>query len=250
MHTIDPQKVLELKVYGFTIIDDVLPAEDIVRMREILVRAEREIGVESLHRGTAGHIANIVTLDPIFFQCVDHPKVLPYIEAIMGKDLILGSLNSRIVRPGDGDQTLHSDVPLSLHRYGTEPPIMMNTVWPLVDYTENNGATRVVPGTHQSHLKEPPPDFDVKYEIQALVPAGSVIIFNGQTWHAGGANHSSESRYAMFGHYRFGQWFRFQCDPHHEFMPEWFELLTERQKELMRMTNGLGERHGADFYER
>lgn len=250
MYTVDPQKVLELKVYGFTIIDNVLPEADIVKMRDILVRAEREIGVESRHRGTAGHVANIVTLDPIFFQCVDHPKVLPYVEAIMGKDLILGSLNSRIVRPGDGNQTLHSDVPLSLHRYGTEPPVMMNTVWPLVDYTENNGATRVVPGTHQSHLKEPPPDFDVKYEIKAIVPAGSVIIFNGQTWHAGGANRSNESRYAMFGHYRFGQWFRFQCDPHHEFQPEWFDLLTERQKELMRMTNGLGERHGADFYER
>lgn len=244
------QKVLELKVYGFTIVEGVLSAEEVEEMRAFLEQAEKEIGVEMLHRGTAGHIANIVTLDPIFFKCVDHPKVLPYIEAIMGKDIILGSLNSRIVRPGDGNQELHSDVPIELHRYGVEPPVMMNTVWPLVDYTEHNGATRVVPGTHQSHLKEPPKGFDVKYEIQALVPAGSVIIFNGQTWHAGGANVSDEHRYAMFGHYRFGQWMRFQCDPHHQFKPEWTDLLTDRQKELMRMTDGLGTRQAADFYER
>ena len=244
------QKVNELRFYGFTIVHDVLSQDEIEQMKAILIQAEREVGVESLHRGTAGHIANIVALDPIFFRCVDHPKVLPYIEAIMGTDLILGSLNSRIVRPGDGDQILHSDVPLSLHRYGAEPPVMMNTVWPLVDYTEHNGATRVVPGTHHSRLKEPPADFDVKYEVKALVPAGSVIIFNGQTWHAGGANETSENRYAMFGHYRIGSWMRFQCDPHHEFQPEWFDQLTPRQKELMRMTEGLGTRHGADFYER
>ena len=244
------QKVYELKVYGFTIVHDVLAQDDIVKMREILIKAEREVGVESLHRGTAGHVANIVTLDPIFFQCVDHPKVLPYVEAIMGEALILGSLNARIVRPGDGNQILHSDVPLPLHRYGTEPPVMMNTVWPLVDYTETNGATRIVPGTHQSHLQEPPAGFDIKYEIKAIVPAGSVIIFNGQTWHGGGENLTSENRYAMFGHYRYGRWTRFQCDPHHEFKPEWFDLLNNRQKQLMRMEEGLGTRHGADFYER
>ncbi|MFT5196922.1 MAG: ectoine hydroxylase-related dioxygenase (phytanoyl-CoA dioxygenase family), partial [Cellvibrionaceae bacterium] len=181
------QKILELKLYGFTIIDNVLAADDIAAMRELLVQAEQEIGVEMYHRGRAGHIANVVTLNPLFFQCIDHPKVMPYLEAIMGENIILGSLNSRIVRPGDGDQELHSDVPLELHRYGTETPVMMNTVWPLVDYTEHNGATRIVPGTHQSHLKEPPAGFDPKYEMKAIVPAGSVIIFNGQTWHAGGA---------------------------------------------------------------
>lgn len=127
---------------------------------------------------------------------------------------------------------------------------VMNTVWSLHDFTVENGGTRLVPGSHQSHLQEPPAGFDVNYEIQPEVGAGSVIVINGQTWHGGGANGTNTPRAAMFGHYRFGQWMRFQCDPHHEFREEWSGLLNDRQRQLLRMTNGLTDRHGADFYER
>ncbi len=244
------QQVLELEVYGFTIVEDVLSAAEVLQLREMVVSEEERIGVESSHRGSARHLANLVGLSPCFFPVIDHPKVLPLVEAIMGRQLILGSLNARVVRPGDGKQTLHSDIPLPLHRYGREPPVMMNTIWPLHDYTRENGATCVVPGSHQSHLQEPPAGFQVQHEVQAEVPAGSVIVINGQTWHGGGENRSSEKRAAMFGHYRYGQWMRFQCDPHDEFPPAWLAKLSKRQKELLRMTDGLGVRHGADFYER
>lgn len=244
------QKVTELRVYGFTVIEDVLAAEEVLELRELVVELAARLGVESQHRGRARHLANLVGLSPAFFKLIDHPAVLPLVEAIMGKDLILGSLNARIVRPGDGKQTLHSDVPLPLHRYGTEPPVMMNSVWPLHDYRPENGATCIVPGSHQSHLPEPPAGFETKYEIQTEVRAGSVIVMNGQTWHGGGANQTRADRASLFGHYRFGQWMRFQCDPHDGFPADWFDLLTERQRQLLRMSDGVGGRHGADFYER
>jgi ectoine hydroxylase-related dioxygenase (phytanoyl-CoA dioxygenase family) len=82
------------------------------------------------------------------------------------------------------------------------------------------------------------------------VPAGSVIVINGQTWHGGGENRTDGKRAAMFGHYRYGEWMRFQCDPHDAFPAEWLTLLNDRQKQLLRMTGGVGGRHGADFYER
>jgi ectoine hydroxylase-related dioxygenase (phytanoyl-CoA dioxygenase family) len=244
------QKVLELQIYGFTIVEDVLSRAEVAELRDVVIREEGRIGVESSHRGSARHLANLIGLSPKFFSIIDHPAVLPLVEAIMGRDLILGSLNARVVRPGDGKQILHSDVPLPLHRYGTEPPVMMNTIWPLHDYTRENGATCVVPGSHQSHLQEPPEGFETRHEVQAEVPAGSVIIINGQTWHGGGENRSSEKRAAMFGHYRYGQWMRFQCDPHDQFPEAWLSELSERQKALLRMTDGPTGRHGADFYER
>jgi ectoine hydroxylase-related dioxygenase (phytanoyl-CoA dioxygenase family) len=244
------QHVMELKVYGYTIVEEVLTLQEVKAMREFVVDQEDRIGVVTHHRGIARHLANLINLDPMFFSVIDHPGVLPLIEAIMGEHLILGSLNARVVRPGDGEQTLHSDIPLPLHRYGTDSPVMMNTVWPLHDYTNENGATRLVPGSHQSHLQEPPEGFDVKHEMQAVVPAGSVVIINGQTWHAGGANGTTSKRAAMFGHYRFGEWMRFQCDPHDQFPEQWWEVLTLRQKQLLRMTQGVTGQHGADFYER
>ena len=244
------QKTTELRVFGFTVIEHVLDVAVVARLRDFVVETEERIGVESSHRGTARHLANLVGLSPIFFDLIDHEKVLPYVEAIMGSDLILGSLNARIVRPGDGKQSLHSDIPLPLHRYGLDAPVMMNTVWPLHDYTCDNGATRIVPGSHQSHMQEPPEGFDTRYEVQAEIPAGSVIILNGQTWHGGGENKSLSKRAAIFGHYRYGQWMRFQCDPHDQFSPPWLEQLSHRQKRLLRMTQGVTGKHGADFYER
>ena len=244
------QKIQEIKVYGFTVVEDVLDRQTVETMRSLLISAADEMGVESNHRGSAHHLANLISVDPAYFQCIDHHRVLPLIETMMGQHIILGSLNARIVRPGDGDQVLHSDVPLPLHQYGNAAPVMMNTIWALDDFTHENGGTRVVPGSHQSHLQEPPHGFEVKYEVQPEVSAGSVLVIHGQTWHGGGANNSMENRHGLFGHYRYGEWLRFQCDPHHQFPEAWLDQLNPRQKQLLRMTDGLSDKLGADFYER
>ena len=97
------QKVTELRVFGFTIIEDVLADSSVGEMQDFVIDQEERIGVESRHRGSARHLANLVVLSPMFFKLIDHPAVLPHIEALMGEDLILGSLNARIVRPGDGE---------------------------------------------------------------------------------------------------------------------------------------------------
>ena len=97
------QKVTELRVYGFTIVEDVLDPAEVVGMRDFVVASEEAIGVESTHRGSARDLANLVGLSPMFYPLIDHPKVLPYIEAIMGRDLILGSLNARARRAPRGN---------------------------------------------------------------------------------------------------------------------------------------------------
>lgn len=246
----NPQRLAELNIWGFTVIRDVLKPDTVTAMRNFVEEHAFRIGVEHGFRGTARHLANLVTLDPMFLSVIDHEAVLPYIEEMMGRDLILGSLNARCVRPGEGEQTLHSDVPLEMHRYGQDSPLMMNTVWALTDLTPANGGTRLVPGSHQSHLSEPPAGLSLPYEMQPTLSAGSVVIFHGQTWHGGGANKSEQLRTAMFGHYRNSHWMRFQCDPHDGFCEEWLADMTTRQKELLRMTAGVNHRHGADFYER
>ncbi|MCY4142503.1 MAG: phytanoyl-CoA dioxygenase family protein [Gammaproteobacteria bacterium] len=247
---LDQERLAELRVWGFTVIRDVLDGDTAAAMREFVEEHAFRIGVEHTHRGTARHLANLITLDPMFLLVIDHDAVLPYIEQTMGKDLILGSLSARVVRPGEGSQTLHSDVPLALHRYGNDAPLMMNTVWALSDLTPDNGGTRLVPGSHQSHLFEPPAGLTLPYLMQPTLTAGSVVIFHGQTWHGGGENNSDQLRSAMFGHYRNSHWMRFQCDPHDGFREEWLSSMTTRQKELLRMTAGVDHKHGADFYER
>lgn len=235
--------VYELDVYGFTIVESVLTAEQVAEMRGVLIRLNDEVGEERGGEGSCRHVSNLPTLDPIFFPVIDHPSILPILEHYLEQSLILGSLNSRIVRPGDGDQGFHSDIPPEMLNMAS--PVMMNTVWMLDDFSRENGGTRVVPGTHKSGLGHPPPGVEVKYYVQPSAPAGSVLIFNGQCWHAGGANGSDANRHALFAHYR-KRMLMFQYDPHERFPVEWYSLLTDRQKEIMRMKHGVDAPRAAD----
>ena len=151
------------------------------------------------------------------------------------------------MRPGDDDQAFHSDVPGNM--LNMTSPVMMNTVWLLDAFRPDNGATRVVAGSHRSGLHGPPAGFEVKHYVQIEAPAGSVLVFNGQCWHAGSANTSQANRHALFSHYR-KHMLLFQYDPHDLFPAEWRDRLTPRQVELMRMSKGLGAPHTADSHLR
>ena len=239
--------IQEVDVYGFTILESVLSRDDADAMRESLIECMAEHGTDSNHRGTAGHVANLPVMDKAFWPTIDHPRTLPILEHFLGTNLILGSLNARIVRPGDGLQGLHSDIPESMLNMAS--PVMMNTVWMLDEFTEEIGATRVIPGTHRSGMGQPPEGLELKHVVTALAPAGSVLVFNGQTWHGGGANNGDRNRHALFGHYR-KHMLVFQLDPHDEFPPDWYDDLNDRQKQLLRMQNGAGALHAADAHFR
>ena len=98
-----------------------------------------------------------------------------------------------------------------------------------------------------SGMSEVPDGWEPPLVVQPSAPAGSVLVYNGHCWHAGGANTSDIYRCSCFGHYRksleaypaFGGRI-FQCDPAAGFPADWWDDLTQRQKELMGMTAGPG----------
>ena len=241
------QHLFEIDTYGFTLVEKVLNPDEVADIRRVNVRLLERFGEDLVFEGRAGHITNLPPLDPIFLPCIDHPRVLPILESVMDKDLILASLNSRVVRPGDRTQRLHADVPEQFRRPGA--PVMMNTVWMLDDFSVENGATRIVTGSHRSSQTRPPGNVEVTFIHQAVAPAGSVLVFNGQCWHGGGENKTSCPRHALFGHYRVARWMRFQCDPHRGFPEASFRRLNDRQKQLLRMQKGLGHPTSCDYDE-
>ena len=243
------QAVTEINLYGFTLIPDVLTEQEVDRYRRCLIECAEVHGEAGYANRNATSLAvfNLPALDPVFHDVIDHPVILPILEHFLEDSLILGSLSSRIVRPGDGCQDFHSDI--AAHMLNASSPVMMNTVWMLEDFGPHNGGTRVVPGSHRSGLNGPPFDMDVKYYLQPEASAGSVLIFNGQCWHGSGLNTSEYNRYAMFGHYR-KSLLMFQFDPHDGFNPDWADDLNPRQRQLMRMQKGVGTPHAADAHFR
>ena len=166
------QQVTEIEVHGFTIVPDVIDIQQVNQMRQVLIDSNCKRGELTYNRGVARKLPNLVTLDPVFFTCIDHPRILPLMEHFLEQSLILASLVARIVRPGDPVQGLHSDIPAKM--LNRDSPVMMNGAWMLDDFCPENGGTRFVPGSHLNRYADPPEGFDPQHLVQ---PRG--VSFSG-----------------------------------------------------------------------
>lgn len=245
--TID-QAVFELDLYGFAVLPSVLDAAEASALAKRIDEADERIGIDYNYDDAFARLVPCVpALADEFLALVDHPGVLPVLERVLGEEIVLGSMNCRIVRPGDPGQGLHSDIP-AVHRRITGSPVMLQVVWMIDGFTFEKGATRIVPGSHRYPEAYPPEGLSIPHSIQPEGPAGSVLIFNGQCWHGGGANRSQDRRRAIFGHYRMGPWMRFQTDPALYLTEEHWQRMSPRQRELVRMEHGVGQKNAADYY--
>jgi hypothetical protein len=242
------QARFELEIFGFTVIPSVLSEPDAARLGALLDETDEARGVEYQYDGAfARLVPNVPAIADAFLGLIDHPAILTVIESVLGKDIVLGSMNARIVRPGDPMQGLHSDIP-AVHRRQLGPPVMLQATWMIDAFTPDNGATRLVPGSHRAASSYPPEGCTIPHVFTPTGPAGSVLIFDGQCWHGGGANNSNARRRAIFGHYRVGPWMRFQTDPSLNFPVERWERMNARQRALLRMTHGIDQKNAADYY--
>lgn len=108
-------------------------------------------------------------------------------------------------------------------------PIVCNSMWALTDFTDANGATRLVPG---SHLK-PNPDYGGRYQtIPAEMKQGSVLIWDGALWHGGGANQTGVRRTGIAMNYCAG-FIRQQENQQLGLSPELVKTFSERLQELI-----------------
>jgi ectoine hydroxylase-related dioxygenase (phytanoyl-CoA dioxygenase family) len=101
------------------------------------------------------------------------------------------------VGPGETPQGLHRDDSVYPIPWPHEP-VVLNTMWALDDFTEHNGATLIVPGSHRTSPGDKPAD---ERAVVATMPAGSVMFYVGTVWHGGGANHTDERRLGVILEY-------------------------------------------------
>lgn len=150
----------------------------------------------------ADRLADLVNKGAVFDQFYTHPKVLAAIEAVLGNSYKLSSLNYRAAKPGHGLQKLHVDFGNTVAEGGYK---VCNTIWLLDDFVENNGATRIVPGTHKSKILPQDalddPNLPHPEEIKIIAPAGSVFIFNSHVWHGGTMNHTQKYRRSIHSYF-------------------------------------------------
>ena len=172
--------------------------------------------------------------DFAFYEMLGQAPALPIIKAalkegsylVAEKDVFTLITARSPLRTSTGQQ-LHIDARMP----GTPYAMNMIALWMLDDFTIESGATRLVPG---SHRRSTFPEDGVAYpdEVSICAPAGSVLIYNGATWHGGGPKASDASRWACL--FTYGRWFLKPSFDLTQNMPRSiYEQLDDDMKDLM-----------------
>jgi hypothetical protein len=200
-----------LERQGFVQLPAVLPlrlcGRLVDRLEQLYTAEGAQAGSEFRQEPGARRLANLVDKDtpgdPLFASCIDHPALVPYVAAVIGDRFKLSSLNARSANPGNHQvQPLHADG-------GAVPDArgywVCNLLVMLDDFTADNGALRIVPGTHRrgrlpadalTDPLAPHPD-----QVLITGQVGDVLVLNSHCWHGGLANHSHRPRRALHIYY-------------------------------------------------
>ncbi len=195
---------------GYTILEGAIDPDVVDALAADLDRLERELHVQPAANSFEGHrtlrVYNLLVHGRVWEDVPVHPKVLPVVEGVLDRGALVSSLSSIAILPGEDAQPIHADdqlMPLAKPHV----PTVCNTMWALTDFTEANGATRIIPG---SHLADCSPEYGKPYDsIAAEMPKGSVLVWHGSLWHGGGANTTDERRIGLAMNYCAG-WIRQQ----------------------------------------
>ena len=195
----------QLNEQGFLAFPGLLTAERVAafnqRIEELFAAEGDAAGAEFRTEPGARRIANAVNKGEIFEQVIETPEVLEAVEAVLGSDFKLSSLNIRSANPHNGcAQPLHVDSGALPDDRGYS---ICNSVWMLDDFTTTNGALRVVPGSHRWG-RLPEPGAQVEGEVLVTGEAGTVVVMNAHLWHGGSENFTDRQRRAMHVYYTRG----------------------------------------------
>ena len=185
-----------IEVDGYVILPEILEPSFVTRARRELAqaitadsgrygpRAERDYGMVmlcALHGGS-------------FLDLFENDRLLAPFNAVLGDECIVYAYTSSSMPPGGVNYSgrVHVDSPRLIQGYVTN----MGVTILLDDFTEDNGATWFLPG---SHTRSDAPTEDEFYQQarRVIAPAGSAFFFNARLWHAGGINTTSSWRHAL-----------------------------------------------------
>jgi len=195
---------------GYTLVEDLVDAAFADALRVDIERLEHDLAIEPAQNLFEGartrRIYNLLARGKLYEQAVEHEPLLAIVERVLDRGFLVSTVSSIAIEPGETPQPLHADDQL-LPLPKPHQPLTSTVMLAVTDFTEENGGTRVIPG---SHTRDSGPDLSVGSDTTATVmKRGSALIYNGSLWHGGGANRSSSRRIGLAIGYCVG-WMRQQ----------------------------------------
>jgi ectoine hydroxylase-related dioxygenase (phytanoyl-CoA dioxygenase family) len=211
------QAKADLDEFGYCLVEGALAPEQVAALRaRVREQADLEVADRTCWLDTGGanqRVFHLLNKGQVFVDLVQHPLAMELMGHLLctpaqkvrlgreelGNEFLLSSVIANIAGPGGYRQELHSDQlfipePWTFSQVG-------NIMWMLDDFTEEIGATRVVPGSHRFG-RNPTPGEMADQSIAAEAPAGTAMAFDGRLWHGTGANVTADRRrYGILAYY-------------------------------------------------
>jgi hypothetical protein len=183
---------------GYVVLTGLLSPDECDTLRAELAPLLGHTGRNAFEGHHTQRIYSVLDKTRAVDRLVDHPRVLALLDRLLLPNYLLSQLQIINIRPGEDAQLLHPDdgiYPIARPR----PNLSAATVWAIDEFTDDNGATVLVPGSHHWPDGRTPTDADPRRN--AVMPAGSCVLFLGTLWHGGGPNHSTAPRLAATAQY-------------------------------------------------
>ena len=187
---------------GYSVVENAIDEDWLGALTADLERLERELGIVPADNPFEGsrtvRIYNLLVHGATFERMPVNDNVLPIVERVLDRGCLISSLSSISICADETPQPIHADdqlIPIPKPHV----PIVCNTMWAITDFTNENGATRIVPG---SHLYDHSPDYGRDYDsVPAEMGRGSVLVYHGSLWHGGGRNRTDTRRVGIAANY-------------------------------------------------
>ncbi len=181
---------------GYVILPDLLSAGQIAEIRTAVGPLLDRHGRNPFEGHATQRIYSVLNKTRACDLIADHPRVLALLDRLLLPNYLLSMLQVINILPGEQAQMLHTDdafYPLPRPRKA----LGAATIWAIDDFTADNGATDVIPGSHLWGEEAPDP----ADRRPVVMPAGSCVFLLGTLWHGGGANRSDRPRLAVTAQY-------------------------------------------------
>jgi ectoine hydroxylase-related dioxygenase (phytanoyl-CoA dioxygenase family) len=192
--------VSKLRRDGYVVLPEVVGADQLARIRRELAPflKGRLFGRNDFEGFHSERVYGLLAKAPSVGALVEHPAVLELVDATLHPNYLLSANLAINVHPGETAQTLHTDDGYCRIPRPREP-MGVSAIWAIDDFTDDNGATELIPGSHTWGDEEPDPSDE--RAVQITMPAGSVVVFMGTLLHRGGANRSNGTRLGITPQY-------------------------------------------------
>jgi ectoine hydroxylase-related dioxygenase (phytanoyl-CoA dioxygenase family) len=205
---------------GYVVLEGLLARERCAALKQELLDLTDKTGANAFEGYKTQRVYAPLSKTRAIDDFIDHPRILALLDALFMPNHLLSQAQIINILPGESPQALHHDDAF-YHAPRPAKPVHAAFIAAIDAFTEENGATVVVPGSHRWGERVP----QHEEAIPCAMAPGSAVFFLGSLWHGGGANRSEHARLAVTGQY---------CEPWLRQQENFFLELTKEQARDLR----------------